>query len=69
MMGKQPAELLTVRESAEILHVHPSTIRQWGNKGILKVWRITPRGDRRFSKDDILKVLDEIRIHSDEINK
>lgn len=45
--------LLTTAETAELLNVHVNTIRRWSNKGILKTYRIGPRGDRRFKQRDI----------------
>ncbi len=45
--------LLTTAETAELLNVHVNTIRRWSNKGILKTYRIGPRGDRRFRQRDI----------------
>ena len=45
--------LLTARQVARLLHVHVNTVRRWNDRGILKAYRIGPRGDRRFNKDDI----------------
>ena len=45
--------MLTASELAHLLNVHINTVRRWSNRGILKVYRMGPRGDRRFSKDDI----------------
>jgi excisionase family DNA binding protein len=33
--------------------VHVNTVRRWNDRGILKAYRIGPRGDRRFNKADI----------------
>ncbi len=46
-------KMLKANEVASILNVHINTVRRWSNKGILKVYRIGPRGDRRFRQDDI----------------
>jgi len=45
--------LLNARQVARILNVHVNTVRRWNDRGILKAYRIGPRGDRRFSKADI----------------
>jgi len=50
--------LLTARQVARLLNVHVNTVRRWNDRGILKAYRIGPRGDRRFSKDDIEVFLD-----------
>jgi excisionase family DNA binding protein len=45
--------MMTTREVAQLLKVHINTVRRWGNSGILKAYRVGPRGDRRFKKEDI----------------
>jgi len=45
--------LLTARQVARLLNVHVNTVRRWNDRGILKAYRIGPRGDRRFNKTDI----------------
>jgi excisionase family DNA binding protein len=45
--------LLTSQEVAELLHIHINTVRRWSNQGTLRSFRIGPRGDRRFDKDEI----------------
>jgi excisionase family DNA binding protein len=54
-------KLLTVKEVAEILHVHPSTLRRWSNTGRIKFLRITQRGDRRYRYSEIESFLDEFK--------
>ncbi len=44
---------LTISDAAHSLNVHINTVRRWSNKGILKTYRIGPRGDRRFKQEDI----------------
>jgi len=50
-------ELLTLKEASEILKCHPNTLRQWDRKGILKAVRFGERQDRRYRKEDILKLI------------
>lgn len=58
--GEHFSELLTVREVARIFHVHPNTLRRWSNDGKIRAYRITPRGDRRYRREDIVHFLDEL---------
>ena len=48
-----PDRLLTVREVADLLHVHTNTVRGWSDLGLIKSYRVGPRGDRRFKAKDI----------------
>jgi len=50
-------DLLTIREVAEILRVSPLTIKRWGKKGKLPAIRINSRGDRRYRKEIITRLL------------
>ena len=53
---------LTTSDVAHLLNIHINTVRRWSNKGILKSYRIGPRGDRRFNREDINSVsLESIR--------
>ena len=51
------SEILTLKQSCEILNCHPNTLRNWDNKGKLKAIRFGSRGDRRYKKEDILKLI------------
>jgi len=52
-------EILTLQEACEVLNCHPNTLRNWDNEGILKAIRFGKRGDRRYKKEDILKIFDK----------
>ncbi|MFA5309355.1 MAG: helix-turn-helix domain-containing protein [Dehalococcoidales bacterium] len=57
---------LTVKDVAHYLNIHTNTVRRWSDSNILKAYRITPRGDRRFLKEDIERFLvryDEFNAH------
>jgi excisionase family DNA binding protein len=56
----QMDDILTVREVARLLHVHPNTLRRWSSEGTLKACRIKSRGDRRFRHQDVIDFLDEM---------
>jgi excisionase family DNA binding protein len=53
-------DLLTIREVASLLRVSSLTIKRWGKKGKLPAIRINSRGDRRYKKSVVLKLLGEI---------
>ncbi len=50
-------EIIKMKQVCELLNVHPNTLRNWDNKGILKAIRFGTRKDRRYKKSDILKLL------------
>lgn len=50
-------DLLTISEVASILRVSPLTIKRWGKRGKLPAIRINSRGDRRYRKQVVLKLL------------
>jgi excisionase family DNA binding protein len=51
--------MLTANEVARLLNVHVNTVRRWSNWGILRAYRIGRRGDRRFQRLDVVKMLVE----------
>jgi excisionase family DNA binding protein len=48
------SEWVSLQRAAEILGVHPATVRNWADKGDLPSMR-TPGGHRRFRKADLLQ--------------
>lgn len=56
------SQLLTLSEASSLLRVHPNTLRKWDRKGILKAVRFGERGDRRYNKEDILKLMSQRKI-------
>ncbi len=52
--------MLTVREVAELLHIHANTVRRWSDQGVLRAYRIAHRGDRRFRREDVARFLAEL---------
>ncbi len=59
----QTDNMLTVREAAQLLHVHPNTLRRWSDEGRIAAYRIAPRGDRRFTRPDIVSFLSEFKAY------
>ncbi len=51
--------MLTIKDVARLLNIHVNTARRWSDQGILKSYRITRRGDRRFRQEDIALFLAE----------
>ena len=52
--------LLTVVEVAWLLHIHTNTVRRWSDRGVIRTYRISRRGDRRFKQEDIISFLAEL---------
>jgi DNA-binding transcriptional MerR regulator len=52
-------ELITLSKAAEILKVHPNTLRAWDKKGILVAVRIGEKGIRKYKKEDIIKLINK----------
>ena len=66
--------MLTVNEVAHVLHIHPTTVRRWEKKGLLKSYRLGARGSIRFKREDISNFIDSAKKpqdrggHSDLVN-
>lgn len=64
--SRQKDSLFTISEAAELLHVSDSTLRRWSDIGLVKSYRISLRGDRRFMQDDLLRFLDDYNAYKEE---
>ncbi len=53
-MAESTSEWVSLRQAADLLGVHPATVRNWADKGDLPSRR-TPGGHRRFRKSDLLQ--------------
>ena len=51
--------LISVAQAAAILGVHPNTIRAWSEAGRLAAYRINARGDRRYRRGEVARLLTE----------
>jgi len=56
---KPPKVMLTSTDAARLLGVRPNTVRHWSDRGILKAYRLGPRHDRRFRRQDVEALLQE----------
>ena len=54
---EEMGHMVTTSTVAEMLHIHINTVRRWSDQGILKPYRIGPRGDRRFTQEDVNRFL------------
>lgn len=52
-------EYLTITQVAELLQVHPNTLRNWDKNGTLKAIRIGVRKVRRYKREDVLRLLEK----------
>ena len=53
-MADSTSEWVSLRQAADLLGVHPATVRNWADKGDLPSRR-TPGGHRRFRKADLMQ--------------
>lgn len=53
--GELRARLLPVDEVARFLDVHSSTVRRWGESGLLRSYEIGAHHNLMFKQDDVLK--------------
>jgi len=56
--------MLTVREVARLLHIHGNTVRRWSDRGLIRAYRISRRGDRRFRQEDVAHFLAELNVNT-----
>ena len=56
MNAHDQGEWYSLGEASRLLGVHPATVRQWSDEGKLGAFR-TPGGHRRFSRDEIDRLL------------
>ena len=54
---RTPSSMLRTGEACRILCIHANTLRRWNEQGIIKAYRVGPRGDRRFRREDIAALL------------
>jgi MerR family transcriptional regulator, heat shock protein HspR len=57
----------SISVAAELAGLHPQTLRIWEREGLLEPAR-SPGGTRRYSQDDITRLLEIIALTSDGLN-
>jgi diguanylate cyclase (GGDEF)-like protein/excisionase family DNA binding protein len=57
--GADQDALISVAQAAALLGVHPNTLRAWTEAGRLTAYRINARGDRRYRRADVERLLAE----------
>ena len=57
--GEKEPKLLTLRQACELLNCHPNTLRAWDEKGYLVAVRFGTRRDRRYRREDVMKLLEK----------
>jgi excisionase family DNA binding protein len=58
MVTVQEAEgqFMPIREAARLLCVHANTLRRWGDRGIIRAYRLGDSGHRRFLRQDVVNL-------------
>jgi excisionase family DNA binding protein len=51
-------EILTLSQACKVINCHPNTLRNWDKDGTLVAIRFGKRGDRRYKKAEVLKLLE-----------
>ena len=57
--SKKEPKLLTLKQACEMLNCHPNTLRAWDEKGYLVAVRFGTRRDRRYKREDVMKLLEK----------
>jgi DNA-binding transcriptional MerR regulator len=50
--------VLTIKDVSGMLGIHQNTVRRWSDTGLLRCFRVSQRGDRRYKYEDITSFLD-----------
>ncbi len=55
----QETELLNVQQASKLIGVSPKSIRRWAQTKKVRGLKVGTRGDWRFTKEDLLKLVKE----------
>jgi excisionase family DNA binding protein len=64
-----PVAMLSIRDVSSLLGVHANTVRRWSDRGLIRAYRISRRGDRRFRRRDVARFLAELNLERSKANK
>ncbi|OGK54277.1 hypothetical protein A3B56_01610 [Candidatus Roizmanbacteria bacterium RIFCSPLOWO2_01_FULL_45_11] len=53
----QDIDLLNVQQASKLIGVSPKTIRRWAQTKKIRGLKVGTRGDWRFTKEDLLKMV------------
>ena len=56
-MDGNPEDMISTGAACRILCIHANTLRRWNGQGVIKAYRIGPRGDRRYRRGDVYALL------------
>ena len=59
MTEEKQDKLIRINEAAELLGVHPETLRRWDREDKLHTVVINDRGDRRFKLSEINMIINQ----------
>ncbi len=62
-MSERIEELFDVQKAAKFLGVAPKTIRRWARLGKIKGIKVGPRGDWRFTEEQLLAMVKKTNNH------
>ena len=62
-------EVLTLQEVADLLRIDVQTVKSWCKKGIIKYATVSPRGDKRIHKKDVIEYLQKLNDEPPTISK
>ena len=54
---EQIITMLRTGDVAWLFGTHGNTVRRWADRGIIRAHRISRRGDRRFRREDVARLL------------
>ncbi len=63
------SSLMTSGEAARLLNIHANTLRRWSDNGIINVLRICARGDRRYDREEVIKLVYGLRKYGGDVKK